>query len=220
MPAEKVTVTPLGLPRQFTQSREQEVERKDSILRQRSIKPPYLLYVGGYEPHKNVSGLLHTFSLVHSVRPEVSLVLVGTKTVPRGLISQAVDCGLQCGRDLFFLVDLGEELNELYDNAELFVTLSWRESFGLPALEAMSRGLRVVASMWGATPEIVGELGMLIDPRDHKGAAKAILGLLDEPVTPEWKCRLRARANEFDWSQSGRLTLNIYYQLLERAASR
>src|SRR5579872_1846890 len=139
VPANKVTVTPLGLPAQFL-----EPAKKESDLADPSIKPPYLLYVGGYERHKNVSGLLEVFSLVRKKSPGISLVLVGTKGVSAELLSQAERLGLQSGRDVFFLADLGEQLTALYDRAEMFVTLSWRESFGLPALEAMSRGLRVV----------------------------------------------------------------------------
>lgn len=205
IPAEKVTVTPLGLPHEFCNA--------PTALTPPLVKKPYLLYVGGYERHKNVNGLLRTFALVHNLRPDVSLVLVGTKNMPPELVSQAEGLGFTRDRDVFFLADLSDELIALYDHAELFVTMSWRESFGLPVLEAMSRGLRVISSTWGAMPEVVGALGTLIDPRDDRAAAQNILDLLQQPITPDDKARLRARAEEFSWSRTADLTLDVYHRL-------
>ena len=212
--ADRITTTYLGLPRQFRQPSDQKI--KSLNFASGLIRTPYLLYVGGFEPHKNVSGLLRMFSLVHKERSDLALVLVGTKSIPQELISQAEQLGLQNGRDVIFLADLGEELNALYDRAGLFLTLSWRESFGLPALEAMSRGIRVLGSMWGAMPEIVGSLGTLVDPRDHRAVAATVLDLLRQPVTPELAACLRARATEFDWSRTADATLEVYHRLIKR----
>jgi len=180
------------------------------------IRRPYLLYVGGYEPHKNIPGLLRAFSQVKAVRPEVSLVLVGSKCLPDDLPAQAAQLGLRIGHDVVFLLNLTTDLTVLYDSAELFITLSWRETFCLPALEAMTRGRPVVASAWGATPEVVGDAGRLIDPRDHTGAADAMLDLLsshDRVILVE---RAHRAAGRFDWAETARRTLSIYSRLAGR----
>lgn len=94
------------------------------------------------------------------------------------------------------------------DTATLFVTMSWRETFCLPALEAMTRGVPVVASRWGALPEIVGEQGSLIDPRDHARAASTILALLEHDNAAA------AAAARFDWSTTWTQTLDVYRRVL------
>jgi glycosyltransferase involved in cell wall biosynthesis len=213
VPAEKVTVTPLAVPCQFRagpRSADERAATRDPL----GVQRPYLLYVGGYEPHKNVPGLLQTFALVHAKRRDLSLVLVGSKAVPPELLSWAAQLGLESSRDVIFLVDLGEELTDLYDDAELFVTLSWRESFGLPVLEAMARGLRVLGSQWGGMPEIADGLGTLVDPRDNTAAADAILRVLEQESSSDLCERLRTKASEFDWSRTAEMTINVYSQLL------
>jgi glycosyltransferase involved in cell wall biosynthesis len=115
-----------------------------------------------------------------------------------------------------FLVNVGEDLPDLYDAAELFVTLSWRETFCLPALEAMTRGVPVVASAWGASREVVGEAGRLIDPRDGGAAREAILDLLatgDRAAVAE---QARAQAARFDWARTAGQTLEVYRRLAGR----
>jgi glycosyltransferase involved in cell wall biosynthesis len=172
-----------------------------------------LLYVGGYEPHKNVSGLLTAFAAVHRARPDLSLVLVGSKAVPEQLPREADALGLQSGHDVYFLLNLTEDLNDLYDGAELFVSLSWRETFCLPALEAMTRGLPVIASLWGATPEIVRDAGRLVDPRDTRQAIHAVVELLSSLDRPSLSGRARRVASRFDWMHTARQTRQVYERL-------
>jgi glycosyltransferase involved in cell wall biosynthesis len=124
--------------------------------------------------------------------------------------------------DVRFLANLSTELVDLYDACELFVSLSWRESFGLPMLEAMSRGARVVASAWGATPEVLGECGRMVDPRDANRAAAVVLDVLEEPPAARAaasECG-RRRAEQFTWQETTRETMEVYEQLLQRRVAR
>ncbi len=213
IPPKRVTVTPLATHKQFQQPRK-TTEARTAALERLGVQPPYLLYVGGYEPHKNVEGLLRAFVTVHRERSDLSMVLVGTKGLPAQLPETAGALGLSGRRVVVFLVDLTDELTDLYDAAELFVTLSWRESFCLPALEAMARGLPVVASEWGATPEVVGNAGVLVDPRDETTAAQAMLELLDTKNRDGLCDRARERAARFTWEATARETLRVYERLL------
>jgi len=215
MSPEKITVTPLGVPSQFQVAPRVKTARQ-ATLDKWGLKRPYLLYVGGYEPHKNMSGLLRTFALVRAARPDVSLAVVGTGAAPVDLLSVAAELGLQSGESVFFLRDLTEELADLYDEAEIFVTMSWRESFGLPSLEALSRGLRVVGSCWGATREVLDTLGELVDPRNHAAAAQAVLKLLAIPPSADLIGRMHERAEEFSWARTADATIGIYSNLVDR----
>ena len=208
----RVTVTPLAVHEQFRRP-PACVETQTATLARLGVRRPYLLFVGGYEPHKNVPGLLKAFARVNSQRPDVSLVLVGSKFLPDDLPSMAESFGLRAGRNVVFLVNQTSDLTTLYDAAALFVTLSWRETFCLPALEAMTRGLSVVTSAWGATPEVVGEAGRTIDPRDDVAAADAILELLSSHDRESFAKRARQAASRFDWAETARQTRFIYSRL-------
>ena len=210
---DRVTVTPLAVPHAFTGPPTETGERGRTLQSLR-VEPPYLLYVGGFESHKNVRGLLGTFARVREARPDLSLVVVGSKTLPAELRQHAVEHGLDPDGEVRFLANISAELVHLYDGAECFVSMSWRESFGLPALEALSRGLPVVVSEWGAAPEVVGDAGVLVDPRDEEHASSEILALLAGSDREERASRARAAAARFSWDRTAAATLAVYEQLV------
>jgi len=212
---DRVTTTPLAVHEQFLRPPSSQDLRAATLARL-GVRKPYLLYVGGYEPHKNINGLLATFALVHAVRPELSLVVVGSKSAPGDMLQHAKSLGLVIGRDVVFLVNLTDELTALYDDAELFASLSWRETFCLPALEAMTRGIQVVVSAWGGAREVLGETGRLVDPRDHAGARDVILELLLPADMADKRKEARVRAQRFSWEQTAGQTLAVYNLLKGR----
>ena len=217
--AERVSVTPLAVPHQFLRPPSDEGGRAVTLARL-GVRRPYLLYVGGYERHKNIAGLLCAFELVRRARPDLSLVLVGGGA-PREEVQHALTAlGLAAGRDVVLLGGLTSELVDLYDGAELFVTLSWRESFCLPALEAMSRGVPVVASAWGATAEYVDGAGRLVDPRDPAAAAQAVLDLLEPAARNAAAERGPAIAARFSWDATTDGTCEVYERLVAEHRAR
>jgi glycosyltransferase involved in cell wall biosynthesis len=205
----KVTAIPLAVDDAFRQPPHDTASRQATLARL-GVRSPYMLYVGGYEKHKNVSGLLAMFALVKAQRPDLSLVMAGSREPDHALAAEASKLGLTPDDDARFLVGLGPELTDLYDGAELFVSMSWRESFGLPALEAMTRGVAVVASEWGAATEVVGDGGLLVDPRDPRAAAQAVLNLLGDPTR---NARASSSAARFDWGRIAEATLGVYRSL-------
>ncbi|NIM52635.1 MAG: glycosyltransferase [Gemmatimonadales bacterium] len=213
VPEDHVTATPLAVHRQFLRQPSPPSVR-ERVLEELGVRSPYLLYVGGYEPHKNVPGVLRVFATVQQQRPDLTIVLVGSKSVPGDLPACAQSLGLSEGDDVVFLLDLGTRLTDLYDGAAAFLTLSWRESFCLPALEAMTRGLPVVCSSWGAGPEVAGDAGMLMDPRDEGAAAAAVLHVLSTERRNELRDRVRQRAAMFSWTKTAQQTLRVYNRLV------
>jgi glycosyltransferase involved in cell wall biosynthesis len=208
----RVSVTPLAVHEQFRRP-VSAPEARQVVLTRLGIKRPYLLYVGGYEPHKNVPGLLAAFAAVKAARPDLTLVLVGSKALPETLPALAARLGLEPDRDVRFLLNLTNDLTDVYDGAELFVSLSWRETFCLPALEAMTRGVPVVASSWGAMREVVADSARLVDPRDPQKASETMLNLLARKDLPSLAARARQTACRFDWYRTAFQTRHLY-QLL------
>lgn len=134
-----------------------------------------VLFVGTFEPRKNIGGLLEAYALLRQKLPDVPpLVLVGR----RGWLYQTLferAAALRLTDRLIWLEDLpAEELPALYNGASVLVLPSFYEGFGFPPLEAMACGTPTVVSARGSLPEVVGEAGLLIDPDQPESIADAL----------------------------------------------
>jgi glycosyltransferase involved in cell wall biosynthesis len=129
----------------------------------------YCLYIGNYRHHKNLDGLIKSFSLVKD--KELKLLISGKGNEHlKYLVKQ---CDLE-KRVVFTGFIENKDLLKYYSNSEVVVVPSFCEGFGLPALEAMSCGAPVISSNLGALPEVVGDAGVYIDPYSLSSIAEAI----------------------------------------------
>ena len=108
------------------------------------------------------------------------------------------------------------QFRELYRRSAIFVFPSERE--GSPAVlqEAMSAGLAVIAADSAGSPEVVGDAGLLVNPKDPKGIADALLRLASNPeLARDLGRRARERVRrDFDWT----VLAGRYVELYARVA--
>jgi glycosyltransferase involved in cell wall biosynthesis len=103
------------------------------------------------------------------------------------------------------------DLGALFRNANLFLTASLYEGFGLPVLEAMSCGCPVVTSNGGSLAEVAADGAQVFDPMDAQGMAEAVARLLCQAGERErWHARALARASAFSWRKTAAETLTVY----------
>jgi len=115
-----------------------------------------------------------------------------------------------------------EELVRRYNQAEVFVSPSLYEGFGLPAAEAMACGAPIVATTAGAFPEVIedGVSGLLVPPGDARALADAIErvlgdGLLQRRLGREGRQRI---VEQFSWRETAVQTLALYQQVRSERA--
>jgi glycosyltransferase involved in cell wall biosynthesis len=179
-------------------------------------EPNRILFVGNSEDrNKGVYYLLHALRRLRGQVP-FHLRLIhhpGSKGAERLM----QELGLQ-GR-VSFLEDLSrDDLVRQYNRAQLFVSPSLYEGFGLPAAEAMACGTPVVATTAGALSEIVadGVTGIRVPPGDAQALATAISSLLGDPE----RCRTMGEAgvrhirDRFSWERTAEETLALYEEVL------
>lgn len=110
-----------------------------------------------------------------------------------------------------------EELVREYSAAQIAITPSVYEGFGLPAAEAMACEVPVIAARAGALPEVVedGKSGILVPPQDPHALAKAIKRLLDdEPLRRRLGGEGRRRVTRcFSWEQTARQIIDVYEEV-------
>lgn len=205
--AQHITVTPLAADESF---KPQPQERIASVRCRYGLNEPYLLFVGTIEPRKNVITLLRAFAKIRHDFPHC-LVLAGA----RGWYSEPVfaeieQLGLQ-SRVIHTEYVPAEDLPPLMSGAEVFVYPSLSEGFGLPPLEAMACGTPVICSNAPALPEVVGDAAITVSPTDVNAWADALtLMLKDADLREAFRQKGLARAKQFSWEKTARLTLTAF----------
>jgi len=212
--SERIDVVPLGLgavKRELPLS--QAVIRAGFDLGERRV----VLSLSAKRPHKNLRALIGALAQISADRRPV-LVLPGYPTAYESeLRERARALGVE-GDVRFPAWVSAEELEGLWAIARAFVYPSLYEGFGLPVLEAMARGVPVACSNASSLPEVAGDGALLFEPDDESAIAVALQRLLEEPGLAErLRARGLARAREFSWERSARLTLDSYARALGRS---
>jgi glycosyltransferase involved in cell wall biosynthesis len=178
---------------------------------------PYVLYVGGHLPTKNVPRLLAAFERARMAAP-LKLVMVGYGS-PRDMrLTSATVAKLGLGQRTVALSNLDDaDLSSLYRGCRAFVFPSLYEGFGLPVLEAMAHGAPVACSRSSSLPEVGGRAILYFDPTsidDITAKLQAVLG--DEQLRSELSRRGLARADNFSWDNAARGVFNAAQAAISR----
>ncbi len=189
-----------------------------SVLSKYQLRQPLVLFVGTIEPRKNIPVLLRAFrQLLDHYKVKAQLVLAGR----RGWLADSVFAlmkELELGEDVKYLGPVpATELVALYNAAQLFVMPSLYEGFGLPPLEAMACGTPVIVSRGSSLPEVVGDAGLHVNPKDQSELAVLMRRVLeDRKLRRELRQAGIRRAQMFSWDRAARETLDVYHQVARR----
>lgn len=145
---------------------------------------PFIVYMGGINPHKNLDALLSSLAALRSGGfRELRLLLVGE--VERDPFTPAIAAvrarieALGLGEAVHFTGFVPDgEAAQLLNRALLLVLPSLAEGFGLPAVEAAACGTPVVATRESPLPELLAGGGLFVDPRDPAALTAALAELL------------------------------------------
>ena len=211
IPPSRVAVVPLAVDASFRPLPRADVARALAPLG--LVPGGYLLFLGTREPRKNLGRLLDAVVAAGAevgplvlagadgwgtddLRPRIATLARQSRVRPLGYVPEALRPPLLCG-------------------ARVFVYPSLYEGFGLPPLEAMACGTPVITSNVSALPETVGDAALLVDPMDVDALAAAIRDLWrDDALRADLRARGLARARDFSWERTARLTVAVYASAL------
>lgn len=206
--ADRITVVPNGVGSAFLPVPAYEAA---TVAARYGLRSPFVLHVGSAQPRKNVVGLLEAFARVRRRLPDCRLALAGPPMGDASVVARAID-RLDLAAHVSSLGSVPEgHLPSLYSAARLFVLPSLFEGFGLPIIEAMACGTPVVCASIPALAETAGDAAVLVDPRDPRALADAMVrALTNETLRTSLRVQGLARARRFTWERAAEQTIEVY----------
>ncbi|HEX3032582.1 MAG TPA: glycosyltransferase family 1 protein [Bacillota bacterium] len=214
VPEEKIAVTyeaPEPIYRPIPKA-----EARDLAKTKYGLSKPYILYIGGFSPRKNVKGLISAFKqILPDLQEDIQLALVGRQAREFNELQVLIEALNLVDKVVWTGFAPVEDLPHLYSGARAFVYPSVYEGFGLPPLEAMACGTPTICSNTSSLPEVTGNACLTCSPYDVSELAEALYQVLTKP---ELRLELREkgliRAAEFTWQSTAEETLKVYREFL------
>lgn len=217
IPRARIRVTPEATGPAFVPARNRDAAR--AAVRRLGVRERYVFNVGGLDVRKNLPVLLEAFArALPRLGEPAQLVIAGAAHTDNPIVFPPLAplvsrLGLDGNVILPGRVSEADKL-ALYQAADLYVTPSLSEGFGLTALEAMACGVPTIAANRASLPEVVGDAGVLVEP-DADTLAAAIAAVLNDPARrADLAARGIARAAAFTWERAARLTRAAYDEVL------
>ncbi|MDQ3898200.1 MAG: glycosyltransferase family 4 protein [Actinomycetota bacterium] len=180
-----------------------------------AARSPYLLYVGGISPHKNLEVLIEAFERVAPDHPDLHLLLAGDTDDDPFLSSiDSVRAALSASpvrdriRLLGFVSD--DELVALYGAAVATALPSLGEGFGLTAAESAACGTPVVTSEDPALVELLGDAALTAPATSVDGFARHFSRLVSDAGHRAAVAEaVRRKAAEWSWASTADQTIGV-----------
>jgi len=204
----RITVTYLGVDQPEYYARISTSER-NATLSQLHLVKPFFLYIGRLEKKKNIGTIVRAYEkYVDLTEDPVDLVLVGAP----GFGWDEVDtlCTTEKLKDRIHILgwQSHEVVNVLRCTATAILLLSQYEGFGLPALEALSAGVPLVASKHGSLPEVIGTSAVFVDTDDLNSVVAGLQQVVsDDQLRQRLITAGQLHVREFTWESTSRQTL-------------
>lgn len=169
-----------------------------------------ICFVGRLEQQKGLEYLIRAINLLKNELDDIKLTIVGDGSMRAAL--EALCAKMNVGQHIFF-AGARDDVLSYYQRARFFVLPSLSEGLPLTLLEAMACGLAVIASDVGGNREVldphnpahgipeahyyIGTYGIMVNPGDVEGLARAMLRLLtDNDLADQLKSRARSHVEE------------------------
>lgn len=198
-PEEKITVIYNGVDQ--NKFYRMDDERACEILKSRDWPTDYILYAGTIDhPGKNAIAVVKAFEeLRRSGRYSGQCILAGMPGSGFEYVEEYINNSDFKDQIVITGYVSDDELVALYSKCATFVFVSLYEGFGIPPLEALSCGAKVVVSNTSSLPEVVGNVGITVDPSKQDSITEAIMESLKRPVDSNYFDLVKEHLKNYDW---------------------
>lgn len=184
-----------------------------TVLQKRDWPLDFILYAGTIDhPGKNAIGVIKAFErLKDEGYYDGSLVLAGMPGSGHEIVDEYVK-NSKWNKNIVltgFVTD--KELIALYSECKVFCFLSLYEGFGIPPLEALSCGADVIVSNTSSLPEVVGNVGVTVDPLKEDDVVEGIKRILLQDFDKH-KPYVGEHLKKYDWKNLSKQFESVFEQ--------
>lgn len=216
IPAEKIRVIYEGVHPSFRPIADRAtLERVRATYR---LPANFILFFSTIEPRKNLITLFDAYAALLKQNTDVPpLVVAGRKGwLYQETLQRAQTLGIGARVQWADWI-AGDDVPALLNLADVFVYPSLYEGFGLPPLEALACGTPVICSNASSLPEVVGDAGILFEPRDTAALTRALARVLtDDALRQTLRAKGLRQAAPFTWERAARETLAVYDAVMRK----
>ncbi|MEB3189190.1 MAG: glycosyltransferase family 1 protein [Snowella sp.] len=175
----------------------------------------YFLYVGARGTYKNFDQLLLAFSKIIDKPNHNDLLLCVVGSPFDDQESERLE-SLNLSKNVIHYGRATDgQLAKLYNSSIAFVYPSLYEGFGIPPLEAMACGTAVIGANVSSIPEVIGNAGLLFDPKSTDELVDQLLFVLENPLKRDNLINKgKQQVKKFSWDKTAKETVEIYRSLL------
>ncbi len=181
-----------------------------------------ILVARNLEPLYDIETALRAFQVVRHELPEAKLRVAGSGPEEQKLIELSSELGI--GESVTFLGRISNEnMPELYRSSDIAVNSSLVDNMPISILEALASGVPVVSTDVGGIPVLVedGKTALLVPPRDPKGMAEKVLGLIRDPTRYSHVRDAGMRlVRRYAWAEVRGQWVHVYAKALDRPTDR
>jgi glycosyltransferase involved in cell wall biosynthesis len=196
----------------------------EEIRHRFGIDGPYIVFLGGLEPRKNVERLVQAFGLIED--RSQWLVIAGGPVPWAGRYPERIEQAIRelpaavRGRVVRTGYVPDADRRALLSGAEVLAYPSRYEGFGFPILEAFAANVPVLTSDRSSMPEVAGNAARFVDPDDPPSIAEGLDELLgDADLRNVLRASGTARVASFTWERCARRSSAVLAEVSETAAS-
>lgn len=209
---EKIEVVYNALSEEFVS------DKKGDIQKKYNLPEKFILYLGTFQPRKNVPILLKAFSKIKDKIPDFKIVLAGNKKAHNfdNRIEKVISEEQLENKIIFPGYIKEDDKRYLFKLSSVFAFPSLYEGFGIPLLEAMSQEVPVLASDIPCFREIAEKSALFFGPNSLDDLVQKLYTIcIDENTRRNLKSLGKQRIEFFSWKKSAQKLLNIYKKLAQ-----
>lgn len=166
----------------------------------------YFVFVGAFNPRKNIVRLLQAFDLFKKeIESDIKLVIVGDKMYGTSKMMDALN-RMDFKDDVIFTGRLQvDQLCRIVGSAFAMTYVSYYEGFGIPLLEAMECDIPIIASNCTSIPEVAGNAAIYVDPFNIEAIKEGMIRIYnDDELRMQLVLNARKQRDRFNWDNTAK----------------